>query len=595
MNDRSARVDALFSRLREMCGDSMQKRLKKMNLESAATSGELADRIRALSAVVLGHQEDDTDEALRLAEEKMSEWLAVENARERLSQMALKRLEEHQEDVWRGVQLRLLREMPGTVSPRALERYAKWCALEKITLGDGYARSRPSAREELVGQDAAWTALLTALATPFPQHIILYGPPGVGKTSSARIALEAAKASGRSRFLPDAPFVEVDGATLRWDERSASDPLVGSVHDPIFQGARSDLGDSGIPEPKPGLVTQAHGGVLFIDEIGEMPALVLGRLLKVLEDRRVRFQSPYFDPADEQIPPDIRKLFSDGAPADFVLIGATTRSPGELPEALRSRCAHAFFRPLTAEQLALVASGVAHRLGASTTAPALREIARASEDGREAMRLVTAAQSLALQGGGRIDAACARNAIKAVKPGAQHEQPGPDAIGRVRALGVRGSVGCVVTLEAAVFDTEGAGDIRFNEAAGDMARDAVCAAMIALRSSLGLCLKSKDVYVNATGGGKVDGPSLGLAAALAIYSAATGTPLKQSVGVTGEISLSGAVLPVGGVEEKCNAARRLCLDTVVIPVNGALPGDKRLTVRRVQSLSEALAWIAGET
>ena len=46
-----------------------------------------------------------------------------------------------------------------------------------------------------------------------------------------------------------------------------------------------DLADSGIPEPKPGLVTDAHGGILFIDEIGEMDEMLQNKLLKVLEKR----------------------------------------------------------------------------------------------------------------------------------------------------------------------------------------------------------------------------------------------------------------------------------------------------------------------
>ena len=61
-----------------------------------------------------------------------------------------------------------------------------------------------------------------------------------------------------------------------------TNPLIGSVHDPIYQGARRDLADTGIPEPKPGLVTEAHGGILFIDEIGEMDPMLLNKLLKVM-------------------------------------------------------------------------------------------------------------------------------------------------------------------------------------------------------------------------------------------------------------------------------------------------------------------------
>lgn len=67
---------------------------------------------------------------------------------------------------------------------------------------------------------------------------------------------------------------ECDGTTLRWDSRDITNPLIGSVHDPIYQGAQRELADDGIPEPKPGLVTDAHGGILFIDEIGELDPIL---------------------------------------------------------------------------------------------------------------------------------------------------------------------------------------------------------------------------------------------------------------------------------------------------------------------------------
>ena len=64
--------------------------------------------------------------------------------------------------------------------------------------------------------------------------------------------------------------------------------------------------------------------MLFIDEIGELDLILQNKLLKVMEDKRATFESSYYDPDDPQIPKYIHKLFSEGAPADFVLIGATT-------------------------------------------------------------------------------------------------------------------------------------------------------------------------------------------------------------------------------------------------------------------------------
>ena len=130
-------------------------------------------------------------------------------------------------------------------------------------------KSRPSVFDEIVGQEKGIKALKAALCGPNPQHVIIYGPPGVGKTAAARLVLDEARKSSVSPFSSEAHFVELDATTLRFDERGIADPLIGCVHDPIYQGAGS-LGIAGIPQPKPGAVTKAHGGILFLDEIGEL-------------------------------------------------------------------------------------------------------------------------------------------------------------------------------------------------------------------------------------------------------------------------------------------------------------------------------------
>ena len=61
--------------------------------------------------------------------------------------------------------------------------------------------------------------------------------------------------------------------------------------------------------------------------------MMLNKLLKVLEDKRVYFESAYYDEDNPAVPDYIRKLFKDGAPADFILIGATTRQPEEIAPA----------------------------------------------------------------------------------------------------------------------------------------------------------------------------------------------------------------------------------------------------------------------
>ncbi len=223
-------------------------------------------------------------------------------------------------------------------------------------------RTRPRSFEEIVGQADALRALRAALCGPNPQHVLLYGPPGVGKTAAARLVLEEARGNALSPFGQDARFVEVDATTTRFDERGIADPLIGSVHDPIYQGAGA-LGAAGVPQPKPGAVTRAHGGILFIDEIGELHPIQMNKLLKVLEDRRVLLESAYYNPDDPNLPRHIRDIFENGLPADFRLVGATTRLPQELPPALRSRCVEIFFRALTPEEVGTVARQAMERVG----------------------------------------------------------------------------------------------------------------------------------------------------------------------------------------------------------------------------------------
>jgi len=112
-------------------------------------------------------------------------------------------------------------------------------------------KTRPTSVDEIIGQEEGVKALAAALCGPNPQHVIIYGPPGVGKTAAARVILEEAKKNPLSPFNAESKFVEIDATTARFDERGIADPLIGSVHDPIYQGA-GRWGIAGILQPKPG-------------------------------------------------------------------------------------------------------------------------------------------------------------------------------------------------------------------------------------------------------------------------------------------------------------------------------------------------------
>src|SRR5690606_84927 len=110
-------------------------------------------------------------------------------------------------------------------------------------------------------------------------------------------------------------------------------------------------------------------------------------------------------------------------------------------------------------------------------------------------------------------------------------------------------------------------------------------------------LGERDVHVHVPAGAiPKDGPSAGIAIATALVSALSGRPARHDVAMTGEITLSGRVLPIGGRKEKILGAVRAGITTIVIPKDNVadledLPSDvrDRIQVHAVDSLGEALA------
>lgn len=444
-------------------------------------------------------------------------------------------------------------------------------------------RTRPQAMGEIIGQDDGLKALRAALCGPNPQHVIIYGPPGVGKTAAARVVLEEAKKNPLSPFAHDAAFVEVDATTARFDERGIADPLLGSVHDPIYQGA-GPLGVAGIPQPKPGAVTKAHGGVLFIDEIGELHPIQLNKLLKVLEDRRVFLDSAYYSSEDSNIPPHIHDIFQNGLPADFRLVGATTRLSTELPPALRSRCLEIYFRNLTPEEIGSIAANAAEKIKLPLEPAALEEIKRFAANGRDAVNMVQIAGGVVLSEGRKVIAkrdvewvlSCGQYA-----PRPQNRIRQEPAVGVVNGLAMYGpNLGTVIEVEAtAVTADRGHGGVKvtgvmeeeeFGRQGRTMrrrsqARSSVDNVLTVLRVSLGLRPQDYDIHINFPGGIPVDGPSAGVSMVTAVASALTNRPVSNIVAMTGEVTIHGLVKGVGGVVPKVRAAVESGVKKVLIP------------------------------
>ena len=228
--------------------------------------------------------------------------------------------------------------------------------------------------------------------------MILYGPPGIGKTAAARVVLEEAKKQPLSPFKETAKFVEIDATTARFDDRGIADPLIGSVHDPIYQGA-GPLGIAGIPQPKPGAVTKAHGGVLFIDEIGELHPIQMNKLLKVLEDRKVFLESAYYSSEDTNIPHHIQIFFKTAYRRISGLVGATTRMPQDIRLQFVPGVWRFSFRSLIPRMSRRLPLNAANKIDFDLEPGVLEVITKYATNGRDAVNLVQITAGLAVTEG----------------------------------------------------------------------------------------------------------------------------------------------------------------------------------------------------
>ncbi len=445
-------------------------------------------------------------------------------------------------------------------------------------------KTRPATFAEIIGQEEGLKSLRAALCGPNPQHVIIYGPPGIGKTAAARLVLDEAKRNNSSPFGPDAKFIEMDATTARFDERGIADPLIGSVHDPIYQGA-GPMGMAGIPQPKPGAVSKAHGGILFIDEIGELHPTQMNKLLKVLEDRKVFLESAYYNQEDKNIPKHIHEIFQKGLPADFRMIGATTRLPDDIPPAIRSRCLEVFFRGLLPEEIGVVAKNAARRINFILQEDALDVIKKYAVNGREAVNTVQIAAGIALCDDKRKtltlnDMEWVVSASQ-MSPRPEKNIPAVPQVGFVNGLAVYGpNMGTLIEIEVASHPAESGrgqmyvtGMVQEEEMGNSrrilrrksMAKESVENVLTVLQDYLDLNPRDFDIHVNFPGGIPIDGPSAGVSIATGIYSALTGIPVLHTVAMTGEISVRGYVRPVGGVVCKVEAARQAGAKRIIIP------------------------------
>lgn len=491
-------------------------------------------------------------------------------------------------------------------SKKELEQLRK---MREISLTEPLAEKvRPTSFLDIVGQEDGIKSLKAALCGPNPQHVIIYGPPGVGKTAAARLVLEEAKRNPKSPFRTNAAFIELDATTARFDERGIADPLIGSVHDPIYQGAGA-MGQAGIPQPKKGAVTDAHGGILFIDEIGELHPIQMNKMLKVLEDRKVFLESAYYSEENTMIPTYIHDIFQKGLPADFRLVGATTRSPEEIPPAIRSRCLEVFFRELDTEEIQKVAKNAADKVEMQIGENGIEMIGMYARNGREAINLVQISAGMAINEERPFikdeDIEWVVHSSQLTPKYEKRIYPIP-RIGLVNGLAVYGpNTGALLEIEVTAIKAKDKGSVNVTgiveeESIGSqtksirrksMAKGSVDNVLTVLRS-LDVLPEGYDIHINFPGGIPIDGPSAGIAMATGVYSAVHHTYVNNEVAMTGEISIHGEVKPIGGVYAKIKAAKKAGAKKVIIPAENMQPflytikGIEIIPVRKLKEVFE---------
>ena len=129
-------------------------------------------------------QPEEVNEVLQELEDHLAELLARRTVEDQIEAKVSAKMQERHLEYIRDIRAQVLKEEGGPDNAQTLKKFAELEILEQR----GLSRSsvdlmRPQSLDEVIGQDDAIKSLLTKLSSPYPQHILLYGPPGVGKTT----------------------------------------------------------------------------------------------------------------------------------------------------------------------------------------------------------------------------------------------------------------------------------------------------------------------------------------------------------------------------------------------------------------------------
>ena len=388
------------------------------------------------------------------------------------------------------------------------------------------------------------------------QVLCLVGPPGVGKTSIAR---SIAEAMGRKYVRVSLGGVR-DESEIRGHRRTYVGAMPGRIISAIKQaGTRNPL--------------------VLLDEIDKMgndfrgdPASAMLEVLDTEQNNAFRdhFIDLPFDLSEVMFVTTANDAASIPAPLydrmDVIHLSSYTAE-----EKKRIARRHLLKKQLkkhglTAKQLKLSDSALSRIIECYTSEAGVRTLERqlatlcrktaaALVDGKETAVSVTASNLETYLGPEKY------------KPDHKSHR---DEVGVVNGLAWTAVGGATMPIEVAVL--EGTGKIELTGNLGDVMKESAKTAISYVRSRAndwhidGDFYKNKDIHIHVPEGAvPKDGPSAGVTMATAIVSALTGIPVKGDVAMTGEISLRGRVMPIGGLREKAMAAYTHRLTTVIIP------------------------------
>jgi len=417
--------------------------------------------------------------------------------------------------------------------------------------------------------------------------LLFVGPPGTGKTS---IAKSIARAMGRKYVR-----ISLGGARDEADIRGHRRTYVGAMPGRIIQGMKQ----AGTKNP-----------VFLLDEVDKLGVSFQGdpaaALLEVLDPA----QNDSFTDHYLGVPFDLSEVlfiatanFLQNIPAPLLDRLETVDFTG-YTELEKLEIARRYLAPrqlkengLTAQRLVIEDSAVREIISSYTREAGVRQLER--ELGRLARKV---ARRVAEDGGEQIVLTGADVRAQLGRPKVRPERAAPsDAVGMATGMYYTPTGGDIMFVEASLMPGEG--ELVLTGHLGDVMKESARAALTYAKThaaALGIpdgSLKGREVHVHVPAGAiPKDGPSAGVTMATSLVSAMTGRAARHDVAMTGEITLSGRVLPIGGLKEKVLGAARAGVAEIVLPRENEpeledLPEEVRKTLvfHPVDTLEEVLA------